>query len=276
MTHTSDKTIIVHDDSFKLAKLKKSLIQTIEKKRNILLSITAKVEMLRLDLDIIKREYHVRIGRLYLKDDQLDLEIIRYKNIKSLLESGMSYDKAIEKINEQYYAEKKLFDFRDEEIAYDEKLLSMRKDVEESTQEDIKKLWKKLLFQLHPDLTKNPEEKKQREGIMRKINDAYAQNDFDTLKTIENQHTEEDFAIASVERLEQRIAELEDAAITQEIEYQTLLSSEWYMWRKKSQAAQKKNSDIFKELEEKLLEDVTRKIYIVQVYRKEFDEKGYY
>lgn len=234
------------------------------------------VEMLRLDLDIVKREYHVRIGRLYLKDDQLDLEIIRYKNIKSLLEAGVSYDDALKKINDQYYAEKEVFDFRGEEMHFDETILLKRKDVEENTLMDIKRLWKKLLFQLHPDLTKNPKDKKQREAIMRKINDAYTENDFDALKNIEIQHATENFEDDSLDRLEQRIVELEDSIISQQLQYKTLRNSEWYIWRKKSQAAKKKNIDIFKDLEEKLLEDITRKIKIVQVYRKEFDEKGYY
>lgn len=255
---------------------KESLQQTIIKKRKVLLLVSAKVEMLRIDLEIIKREYHVRIGRLYLKDDQLDLEIIRYKNIKSLLDQGKTYDEAVKKINDKYYAEKKMFDFRNEEIEHDEDFFSKRKKIESATQIDIKRLWKKLLFQLHPDLTIDSLEKFRREKIIRSINDAYAENDFDTLKSIENQHIVEDLKETTIDQLEQRIIELENSIIYLEIQYKNLRSSEWYVWRKKSQNARKKNIDIFKELEEKLLEDIVRKIQIVTVFRKEFDNKGYY
>lgn len=275
MIHTSPQSLVSQGDTTD-KKIKKSLLKTLSKKRKQLLLAGSKVEMLKMDLDIIKREYHVRIGRLYLKDDQLDLEILRYKRIKSMVEEGVSYDDAVKKINEQYYEDKKVFDFRDEEIKEDEAFFAKRKIIEPTTQEDMKKLWKKLLFQLHPDLTKNPEEKKQREAIMRKINEAYAENDFDTLKSIENQHMVENIENTSIERLEQRIVDIEEALITLELEYKQLRISEWFVWRKKSLAAKKKNIDIFKDLEEHLLEDVARKIKIVQMYRKEFDEKGYY
>lgn len=276
MISTKPKNLILHKEANEEYAIKKSLHKTLEKNRKTLLLITAKVEMLKMDLDIIKREYHIRIGKLYLKDDQLDLEMIRFRNIKSFLEQGLSYGDAIKKINEQYYADKKRFDFRDEEIKNDELFFAKRKNVEEAIKNDIKKLWKKLLFQLHPDLTKNKEEKKQREKIMKKINDAYAQNDFETLKIIENQHTVENLENATIAILEQRIEEIQDSIITLEIEYTTLKTSEWYMWRKKSLAAREKNIDIFKELEENLLEDIARKIKIVTLFRKEFDEKGYY
>jgi phage pi2 protein 07 len=111
---------------------------------------------------------------------------------------------------------------------------------------------------------------------MRRINEAYEQNDFDTLKTIENQHGIETIEDTTVTMLEQRIEEMQDSIIFHEIEYQNLKESEWYVWRKKSIAAKRKNKDIFKTLEEDLLEDIARKIHIVHAYRKEFDKKGFY
>jgi len=255
---------------------KKLLQGTIRRKRKILLLISAKVEMLIMDLDIIKREYQSRIGKLYLKDDQLDLEIIRYKNIKSLLEKGYSYDDAIKKINEKYYAEKKIFDERIQYILHDEETLSKRDALKTHTQQDIKKLWKKLLFQLHPDLTTQSEEKKKREMIMKKINDAYTENDFEKLKNIENQHYVEPIEQTSIGNLEKTIGDIEQTIWNLEEKYQQLRASEWYTWRKKSQLAKKRKKDIFKELEEHLLEDIVRKMTIVNTYKKEFDQKGYY
>lgn len=254
----------------------KSLQKTIARKRKTLLLISAKVEMLTIDLDIIKREYQVRIGKLYIKDDQLDMEIIRYKNIKNLIGKGYTYDETIKKINEKYYAEKKIFDERMEYILRDEETLSKRDTLKTHTQQDIKKLWKKLLFQLHPDLTTQKEEKKKREIIMKKINDAYTENDFEKLKNIENQHYVEPIEQTSIGNLEKTIENIEQTIWNLEEKYQQLRASEWYTWRKKSQLAKKRKKDIFKELEEHLLEDVVRKITIVNTYRKEFDQKGYY
>ena len=142
-------------------KKKQTLLKTIAKKRKELITITAKVEMLRMDLDIVKREYDVRIGKLYLKDDQLDLEILRYKRIKSLLEKGVSFEKALKQIDAFYKNDQEIFDMKYEEILKEETQITKRKQVTSQTQQNIKKLWKKLLFQLHPDLTSDETEKKE-------------------------------------------------------------------------------------------------------------------
>jgi hypothetical protein len=257
-------------------KKKSSLIKSLAKRKKVLMQITASVEMLRMDLDIVKREYDVRIGKLYLKDDQLDLEIMRYNRIRSLLEEGKSYEAALKEINELYDEEKTIFQMKFEEIAQEELEVAKRKHVPQIEELDIKKLWKKLLFQLHPDLTPNSDEKKQREKIMRKINIAYAQNDYESLKSIENQHYIDDPDTSSIETLENSLVAIENAIIMLEQEWKDLRESEWFMWKKKSEYAKRKNVDLFKELEEKLLDDIARKIKIVHAFRDEFDKKGYY
>lgn len=273
MNDLSSSLILKSDNE---SKEKILLLKTLSKKRKILMAITAKVEMLRMDLDIVKREYDVRIGKLYLKDDQLDLEIIRYHRIKTLLEEGYSYEKALEAINKIYEQDRINFDMKSEEILQEEIDVAKRKKVDSYKENDIKKIWKKLLFQLHPDLTINEEEKRKREQVMKKINDAYAENDYDTLKQLEQLHYVESPDESSIQSIEQKIVEIENAIIFFENEYQNLLASEWYMWKKKSDHAKRKNLDLFKELEEKLLEDLTRKIKIVHKLREEFDNKGYY
>lgn len=276
MTNEPTKKIISFSNQSEDDLMKKTLHLSILRKRKMILLLTEKVEILNMELDIIKREYHVRIGRLYLKDDQLDLEIIRYKHIKSLLENGYTYDQAIRKINEQYYAEKKVFDVRNDQILHDEEVLMKRKVSENVSQDAIKSLWKKLLFQLHPDLTTNNEEKKKREIIMRKINLAYTENDFEKLKNIENQHYIEPPEETTIENLEKTIIDLVIRIEYLQDKNKELLASEWNMWRKKSLKAKKDNKDIFKQLEEQLLEDIVRKISIVNTYRQEFDNNGFY
>lgn len=269
------KTAIVTVKKDSTEKEKLSFVKTLARKKHALIAITATVEMLRMDLDIIKREYDVRIGKLYLKDDQLDLEIIRYNRIKELLQEGYSYDDAVKEIDKLYYEERKIFDIKFEEITEEEALFEKRKQLYTPQEQDVKKLWKKLLFQLHPDLVSDSTEKKRRENIMRKINDAYEENDYDALKHIENQHFIESPDDMSLEKLEERIVEIENAIIAHEKEIKSLRASEWFMWKKKSNHAKIKHIDLFKELEGKLLEDIARKIKIVHGFREEFDQKGY-
>lgn len=257
-------------------KEKNSLLKTVAKRKIRLMQIATKVEMLKLDLDIIKREYDIRIGKLYLKDDQLDLEITRFHRIKAMLQEGMSYDDAVKKINDDFQREEEILSMRFDEIADEENLMKQSKEAAPFHMEDLKKLWKKLLFQLHPDLTIDKDEKKKREEIMRKINTAYALHDFGTLKSIEQQHYSDDPKEVTVASLRETLESIENSIITMETEYIRLRNSEWFMWKKKSEYAKKKDIDLFKELEEKLLEDIARKIKIVHALRAEFDEKGYY
>lgn len=237
--------------------------------------LTAKVEMMRMDLEVIKREYYARVGRLYEKDDQLDLEIIRFKNLKQLIENGLTYDEAVKKIDEHYYSQKKTL-FEENDIPIDEpELTTTRGKVTENTEKKIKLLWKKLLFKLHPDLTADYDEKVMREEIMKKINKAYEANDYETLKQIEQQHYVHDTKELSNIQLEQMVSDLENSIIALEMEHMVLKESEWYTWWRKSIKAKKKHEDIFKELEEKLLDDIAKKLQIVNKFRNEFAQKDY-
>jgi hypothetical protein len=276
MKNLTNNTLQISSAHGNEEKKKASLLKSLAKKRQTLMQITAKVEMLRMDLDIVKREYDVRIGKLYLKDDQLDLEIIRYNRIKSLLEEGCTYEQAVKRINEFYDEEKNIFTMKFEEIAEEEIEIAKRKKLPEEEEQDVKKLWKKLLFQLHPDLTADTAEKKERETIMRRINTAYAENDYQTLKRIEQQHYVDDPNTTSVEQMEKSLVSLENAIIALQQEHKDLRNSEWYMWKKKSEFAKRKNVDLFKELEEELLNNIARKIKVVHAFRDEFDKKGYY
>src|SRR5258708_10995032 len=144
-------------------RLKKRLQKTILRKREVLASTTRKAEELKMDLDFVKYEYDVRIGRLTLRDNQLDLEIIRSKNIKRLLEEGKTYEQAVAEVEDTYYSEQLAFEKEQEKIAYEAQLLEKREEVDNGTFSDMRGLWKKLIVRYHPDLVMDVQERAKRE-----------------------------------------------------------------------------------------------------------------
>ena len=86
MTHQSSAIIPTKNKDY----LKKNRLNSIiRKKRALLRQIVAKTEMLKVNLEIARVEYMVRVGSLFLKDNQLDFEIIRLRNILELINQGL-------------------------------------------------------------------------------------------------------------------------------------------------------------------------------------------
>lgn len=249
-------------------KVKDSLKKSILNKQKILSQWAGKVEMLRLDLDIVKHEYDVRIGRLLLKDNQLDLEIIQYRNLKALMEEGLTYEEAIKHEEGMFYQELLQQQRQKETIDEEEEFLESRNKVDENTKEEIKKVWKKLIFKFHPDLVADSVEKKEREEIMKKINTAYAQNDLEMLLALENNIHIENHLESSVDRLEKILVDIENNIRDLQVEFQELRASQWSGWKKRKEKAKSKE-DIFMELEKDILDDIARKIQILRKLRKE-------
>src|SRR3989344_4770016 len=106
------KNIALLNDSAKKRQLQKS----IDRKRKILSTITAKFEMLKVELSLIQREYNIRIGRLLLKDNELDFEIIRLNNILRLISEGKTYFEAEVELENLYYNKEEEFKKRENKL----------------------------------------------------------------------------------------------------------------------------------------------------------------
>lgn len=250
-------------------KNKNALNHAIEKKRKVLEDVMTKVEMLKIELDIIKHEYTVRIGALLLKDNQLDMEIVQLENLQELMRKGMSYEEAMKFEEDAYYSEILAMQKEQERINEEQKFLDNIKDVSDEVKEDIKTIWKKLIREFHPDLVMDPEEKSQREILMKKINKAYTDNDLDALKQFESTHTIINTEEVTEKDLEKMLEQTENMIIDLEAELMIMKKSTWYEWKKKMEKAGVKDTtkDIFLELENELLDDIAQKIEKVQKLR---------
>lgn len=260
-------------------RVKQQLRNSILRKRDILEEWTTKVEELKMEIQLIKNEYHVRVGSLILKDNQLDLEILQYKNLKDLMSQGMSYGEAVRHEEDKFYNEILRMQKEQETIDMEQEMLDKREEVPEPLANMIKDLWKKLIRKFHPDLVLDHEEKQRREDIMKKINQAYADYDLETLKKFENDTHIDDIESVTVEHLEQILIDIENMIVDAKLEFNDLKESEWYAWKIKmaktsaislsSSGRKKEKIDVFAELEKNLLDDIVRKIKIVQQLRAE-------
>ena len=249
----------------------KSHIQkSILSKRKILTTWITKNEMLRVELEMVKQEYDVRVGSLYLKDNQLDLEIIHYQNVVSLMREGKTYESAVDSLKETYYAQQLELGKEEERMRFEELIYQKREEVkDESILFDIKKLWKTLITQFHADLVQDPEEKQRRESIMKQINLAYEELDIEKLKRIKSEtyiHTPTETSVA---KLEEILVQVENDILHQIHEYHAQKMSEWYTWKKRIAYAKKRSIDVFKDIERRLLDDIVRKYEIVNELKRE-------
>lgn len=250
---------------------RKQLLVVIKKKRTELKQVILANEMLRVNLDMARQEYMVKVGSLFLKDNTLDLEIIRLQNILKLMEEGHTYDEAVEEITQTYYAEQLQFDQEKARIRFEEEIYIKREEQKPLITPDLKKLWKKLIAKFHPDLTQNPTEKSKRTNIMKEINKAYEEGDLEHLQKIEkdNSSTKD----TSIENLEEILLTLMRDIDEQRKVKIELNQSEWYDWMVKIEIAKKKNKDIFADTEKRLLDDIVSKLDLIKIIKKQIQER---
>ncbi len=252
---------------------RQSLLRLIERRTRVLEDLMMKVEDLKIELELISHEYNVRIGGLLLKDNQLDMEILQLKNLKELIKGGMSYGQAMKFEEDAFYSETIRMQKEQERLNEEQEFLDNIQDVSEEVMESIKVIWKKLIRQFHPDLVTDPVEKTRREDVMKKINKAYSENNLEALKQFEATQDVHQMIELSIKQLEENVEKIEQALLDTEGELAVLRKSTWYEWKKKREKARtvsaQQAKDIFIELEKKFLDDIVRKIEIVQKLREE-------
>ncbi len=253
-------------------KHRRQILATIKKRRSVLQKIVVKTEMLRVQLDILKREYMVKIGSLVVKDNHLDLDIIKLRNILLLMEEGKTYQEAEEELAQTFYAEQLEIEKEEETVRLAERVFEKaRLQQSLEIQANIRKLWRKLISQFHPDLTQDMQEKKKREEVMKQINVAYEMGDIQSLSKIERDHTV--LTETPTEGLEDLLLKIENEIIQQEKHFADLKQSEWYKWHLTLTKTDKTLDDIYKNTEKKLLNDIVAKMDIVRELRKELENK---
>jgi len=253
----------VIDESIEKRKLEKAISEK-EKELNTLIE---KVEQLKIDLTVVKQEYDIKVGRLYLRLDELDLEILKFKKIEDLINKGFSFKEAqkiveetLQKKQEQIKEEYKKLDEEETEI-------ENRRSLSESEKEELKKLYYKLAHQYHPDKSGGNEE------IMKKINEAYAKGDIETLRAIDQAGSRSRGEKGqTIKALRVKLVELEMSIEKVRQEYEELKKSEWYILKQNIEKARRQGRDILNELADKLLSDIAKKENRVKELKEKYGQ----
>ena len=231
---------------------KQELKRAISEKEKILSIVLEKIEKLKIDLSILKQEYDIKIGRLYLKIDETDLEILKYKRIEDMLDQGFSFSDAQkiveETLKEHYEKIKDDFNKLDEE----EKDFKNRKTHSADEQEEMKKLFLKLAHKYHPDKGGNDE-------MMKKINKAYFEGDLETLRAINAEESNADIEITTIELLKIKLLKLEKAIEKANNNFSILENSEWSILNKNIERTLQQKRNLLNELADTILTEIAKK-----------------
>lgn len=132
---------------------KRELQQAISEKEKLLIELVEEIEHFKIDLSVVKQEYDIKIGRLYLKLDETDLEILKFKKIEDLINKGFSFEEAKKVVEDTLKKRHEQIDEEYKKLNEEEKDIEKRKNVSKAEQEELKKLFHKLAHKFHPDLT---------------------------------------------------------------------------------------------------------------------------
>ena len=232
---------------------KRYLERAISEKERLLIVVLEKVEQLKIDLSVLKQEYDIKIGRLYLRLDEINMEILRFKKIKDLLDRGFSFSEAHKNVMEKLKKQRDHIKEENHKLDEEEKGFKSRKIISSDKQRELKKLWRKLAQKYHPDL------KHGKEKMMKKINKAYTEGDLETLRTIDREQSSEDIETATIEGLKAKLASIEKSIEKANGEFEVMRMSEWFILKQNIKNAADQKRDLLAELSDKVLTDIARK-----------------
>ena len=228
-------------------------------KQSILYDITVKTENLKLELTDIKFKYDITVGRLYLRLDELN-QLIE-QNIKNSKDNSTKLSESDDKKTENRDFKKEYEKIEEEEV-----ILSEKKELSEQESKELQKIYRELVKKYHPDLVIEEKEKKERELIMQKINNAYSKCDLGQLKqylnnpsSIMHESKETPIQFNDESELIKQIKAIENAIKKYEEEYNSLMQSPWYIWKVNLEEASFKGEDLLSELANKIKEQIIEK-----------------
>ena len=232
---------------------KRELKRAIAEKEKFLVALLEKTEQLKIDLSVLKQEYDIKIGRLYLRLDEVDLEILKFKKIEDLLDKGFSFSEAQKIVEETLKKRREQIKEDYHKLDEEEKDFESRKVISPDEQEELKKLWRKLAHKYHPDLAHGNEE------MMKKINKPYAEGDLETLRAIDREKSAADIETSTIEALKAKLATLEKSIEKANSDFEVMRKSEWAILKKNVETATGQKRDLLNELSKKVLTDIAKK-----------------
>ena len=182
----------------------------------------------------------------------MDRKIKWYQQIEELVKSGATFTEAerIMELMKKQNEDAETDNFSDSESRMGISSLSMNQD----SGKELKVLYRKLVSQYHPDLVTDKKAKLAREKIMKKIIQAYNQQDLGRLERIADE-TAPDHRELSTRQLITKLERINDQVNELNKQYSDLIKSEWNKIR---------------EIKIQLLADLSYKKSVIADYEKKF------
>ncbi|HTE49029.1 MAG TPA: hypothetical protein VK675_03930 [Candidatus Paceibacterota bacterium] len=240
---------------------KRELKRIIAEKEKILIELVEKIERFKIDLSIVKQEYDLKIGRLYLKLDATNLEILKFKKIEDLMNKGFSFEDAQRAVEETLKKRREQIEKEYKKINEEERD-TKKKTISKEEKDELKKLFYKLAHKFHPDLAGGDD------TTMKKINKAYADGNLETLRAIDKGEDVGNVDKKTIKELKIKLARLEESIKKALYEQEQLKHSEWAILKENMEKAKKQKRDILSELSEKVLEDIAKKENMLDELKK--------
>ena len=259
--------IIKSNTSLDEPKEKRELQQAISEKEKVLIGLVEEIENFKIDLSIVKQEYDIKIGRLYLKLDEVELEILKFKKIEDLINKGFSFEEAQKVVEDTLKKRREQIEEEYKKLNEEEKDVEKRKTISKEEQEELKKLFRKLAHKFHPDLTGGDD------TMMKRINKAYTDGDLETLRAIDQGEGVGSVDIKTIEELKRKLAKLEESIKKALHEQEQLKRSEWAILKDSIDKAEKQNRDILSELADKVVEDIAKKENQIEELKKKYGRR---
>jgi len=232
--------------------------------------LSFQVQDLQIKLNIFLGEYNSRVGQLYVKLDKIKLKIKKYQHRIDLAQNKKLSKEDLytieEDVEKTFSKEKqKVNELENEATEYTEDygshLKKKKKPLDQEVQEELKILFRKLVFKFHPDRAKDEKERKEYNDIMTKINEAYKNGDLETLRKYMRQaEREEKIAKETPEeklaRLKKEYKKIETIIAKLRKELNVLKTSETYKIKEKVERAKKKGRDLLQELADHIKSEI--------------------